>query len=156
MSANTGESLHRVHATYEQTPQAAGLTLTVEQCGEIWAMGIPWPISGDLSRTQPVRHQTLQLRYGKGDQDEEAEDLTPAPPELEAGTAERKAAKSLSVGLGTLLAACAALWDRTLTAERDARAGTEGTKQARGYVTRELLDELRAHLSLSPEAEAAA
>lgn len=110
-------------------------------------MGIPWPISGDLSRTQPVRHQTLQLRYGKGDQEAEAEDSTPAPPELEAGTAERKAAKSLGVGLGALLTACSELWDRTLTAERDTRAGTEGTKQARGYVTRELLEELKAHLA---------
>lgn len=73
MSANTGETRQRVHDTFEQTPQAAGLTLTIEQCDQIWAMGIPWPISGDLSRTQPVRHQTLQLRYGKGDQDEEAE-----------------------------------------------------------------------------------
>ena len=153
MSARTGESLHRVHATYEQTPQAAGLTLTVEQCEEIWAMGIPWPISGDLSRTQPVKHHTLQLRYGKGDQDAEDQEPTPAPPELNAGTAERKAAKSLHVSLGTLLTACAALWDRTLTAERDARAGGEGTKQARGYITRELLAELKAHLH--PEAAAA-
>lgn len=58
---------------YESNPQAAGLTLTVAQCDEIAAMGIPWPISGDLSRTQPVRHKTLVLRYGRGDQDTEEE-----------------------------------------------------------------------------------
>lgn len=60
----------------------------------------------------------------------------------EAGAAERKAAKSLGVGLGTMLGACSHLWGRTLSAERDRIAGGEGTKQARGHVTRELVEEL--------------
>jgi hypothetical protein len=136
-----------LYELYESAPQPAGLTLTIDQCYEMLAMGIPWPICGDKTRTTPVIRQTLTLRPPVHDQDP-IEDLTAAPSELEAGPAELKAAKSLHIGLGTLLRACAALWDRTLTAERDARAGTEGTKQARGYVTRELLAELKAYLSL--------
>ena len=58
---------------YESNPQAAGLTLTLAQCDELEALGIPWPISGDLSRTQPVRHKTLTLRPPKHAQDEAEE-----------------------------------------------------------------------------------
>lgn len=81
MEATAGKRMQQIpqgatlslYELYESTPQSAGLTLTVAQCDEIAAMGIPWPISGDLSRTQPVRHKTLTLRYGKGDHDTEEE-----------------------------------------------------------------------------------
>lgn len=61
------------------------------------------------------------------------------------GLAELKAAKALGLTMAELIGACLAIWGRTLTSERDSRA--EGLRgQAKGHVTRELLDELREHI----------
>lgn len=61
------------------------------------------------------------------------------------GLAELKAAKALGITMAELIGACLALWGRTLTVERDSRA--EGLRgQAKGHVTRQLLDELREHI----------
>lgn len=51
-----------LYELYESTPQSAGRTLTIAQCDELQALGIPWPISGDLSRISPVKRRTLVLR----------------------------------------------------------------------------------------------
>lgn len=77
----TGKRMHEVfqgertslYELYESTPQSAGRTLTLDQCEELQALGIPWPISGDLSRTSPVRHRTLTLKH---DSEEESEQLS--------------------------------------------------------------------------------
>ncbi|MFJ3958899.1 helix-turn-helix domain-containing protein [Arthrobacter sp. NPDC090010] len=63
-----------------------------------------------------------------------------------AGVAEDKAARSLGITSSELLGAAAALWGRSLTAEREARSQNGMTAQARGRITRQLLDELRTHI----------
>lgn len=59
------------------------------------------------------------------------------------GEAEERAAKSLDVGVYELAAASAYLWGKTLSDERDARAGDGASAQKRGRITRQLIDELR-------------
>lgn len=67
------------------------------------------------------------------------------------GDAEQKAARRLGVEPFDVAAASHALWDRTLTEERDQRLGTvtgEGKDQRAiaGHVTRKLQEELGSHL----------
>lgn len=63
------------------------------------------------------------------------------------GLAEERAARTLHITAGELAALSARLWRRTLTEERDNRAGADAGAQKRGRITRELLDELRARLA---------
>lgn len=72
--------------------------------------------------------------------------------------ADTKAAKSLGVPVRHVIAACYALWNRSLTDERNARAAEAGLPDARrarqstlGIVTRRLLVELRAELHAADE-----
>ncbi|MFC9833195.1 hypothetical protein ACFVKB_05115 [Rhodococcus sp. NPDC127530] len=60
--------------------------------------------------------------------------------------AEHKIARSLGVSLAQVAQAAMDLWGRSLTAERDDRAGTGASAQKRGRVSRELKAELRARL----------
>ena len=62
------------------------------------------------------------------------------------GEAEERAAKSLDVELYEVAAASAYLWGKTLSDERDARAGEGASAQKRGRITRQLMDELRTAL----------
>lgn len=63
-----------------------------------------------------------------------------------AGEAEERAAKALGVHLHDVIVASAYLWGRTLSDERDRRAGDEASAQKRGRITRQLYDELKAAL----------
>lgn len=63
-----------------------------------------------------------------------------------AGTADDKAAKALGISRAALLGAAAALWGRSVTEERELRARTLESKQAKGHVTRQLLEELRTYM----------
>lgn len=58
------------------------------------------------------------------------------------GEAERKAARRLGLPPELVAAAARALWGRSLSAERDERAGAGATPQRRGRMTRDLLAEL--------------
>jgi transcriptional regulator with XRE-family HTH domain len=62
----------------------------------------------------------------------------------EAGETEDRIAKALGVETWVVNRASAKLWKQTVSAERDRRAGPDATKQARGRITRELREELRA------------
>lgn len=67
--------------------------------------------------------------------------------ESRAGDAESRAARALGVDRLSLAAASAAIWGRTLSAERDARVEADANPQKRGQVTRALLAEVREHLA---------
>jgi hypothetical protein len=62
----------------------------------------------------------------------------------EAGETEERVAKALGVETWVVIRAAAVLWRCTVAAERDRRAGSDATKQARGRITRQLREELRA------------
>lgn len=64
----------------------------------------------------------------------------------EVGLAESKAAKSLGISQAALLGSAAALWGKSLTREREERAGSSAATQDKGHVTRQLMAELREHL----------
>lgn len=64
----------------------------------------------------------------------------------EVGLAEGKAAKSLGISQAALLGSAAALWGKSLTREREERAGISAATQDKGHVTRQLMAELRKHL----------
>lgn len=82
-------------------------------------------------------------RYGK-DIDINADEPGRLDQEF-SGQAELKAAKTLKVSKTELMGACLALWGHSLTVERDSRAaGMRG--QAKGHITRQLLEELRNHI----------
>lgn len=80
-------------------------------------------------------------RYGGPDDFEILERITEG-----AGAAEAKAAKALGISESALLGAAAALWGRSLTLEREARAASAASTQNKGHVTRQLMSELRSHL----------
>lgn len=58
--------------------------------------------------------------------------------------AEERAAKKLGISIARLRQLALDLWARSLEEESSRRAGTDSTPQARGRVTRVLLDEIRA------------
>jgi len=62
----------------------------------------------------------------------------------EAGETEERVAKALGVDTWLVNRASALLWQKTVSAERDERSGSDATKQARGRITRQLQEELRA------------
>jgi hypothetical protein len=59
------------------------------------------------------------------------------------GEAERRAADALGVDMYALTLGSVYLWGKSLSDERDARAGVEATAQKRGRITRQLMDELK-------------
>ncbi|MCG2800379.1 MAG: hypothetical protein L6367_17825 [Cellulomonas sp.] len=59
--------------------------------------------------------------------------------------ADERAARTLNRSDNELISASLKKWGRTLSAERDARAGRGASPQRLGRVTRTLLDELREH-----------
>ncbi|WP_301148992.1 helix-turn-helix domain-containing protein [Mycobacterium simiae] len=63
-----------------------------------------------------------------------------------AGETEARIAKALGVPASTVAAASAHLWGRTLSAERDRRAGPDANAQDRGRITRQLRAEIQAVL----------
>jgi hypothetical protein len=63
------------------------------------------------------------------------------------GEAEGRAAKSLGVDPYDLSKASAHLWGKSLSDERDERAGQDATAQKRGRITRQLYGELKAALN---------
>ncbi|MFA7509462.1 MAG: hypothetical protein WCZ29_03160 [Mycolicibacterium vanbaalenii] len=62
------------------------------------------------------------------------------------GEAENRAATAVDTDLYNVSVASAYLWGRTLSDERDARAGADSTAQKRGRITRQLYDELKVAL----------
>ena len=62
------------------------------------------------------------------------------------GEAEQKAARSLGGSADEVLSVAVRLWGRSLSSERDKRAGDESA-QARGHLTRALIDQIREELS---------
>lgn len=62
------------------------------------------------------------------------------------GEAEERAARALDIDTYDLAIAAAYLWGRSLSDERDRRAGSSATAQKRGRITRQLYDELKAAL----------
>lgn len=62
------------------------------------------------------------------------------------GEAEDRAAKTLGVDPIAVAVASARLWRRSLSDERDRRAGTGGSPQKRGRITRDLYTELEAEV----------
>lgn len=62
----------------------------------------------------------------------------------ESGETEERVAKTLGVETWIVERASAFLWKSTISAERDRVAGPEATKQARGRITRQLREQLRA------------
>lgn len=85
----------------------------------------------DKIKDLPARLQSVKMR-----------DLASAT--ASAGETEERIAKALGVETWLVVRACAALWKSTAAAERDRRSGPDATKQARGRITRQLRDELRA------------
>jgi len=66
------------------------------------------------------------------------------PTKGDAGSlAEERAAKKLGISIGRLRQLALDLWARSLEEESSRRAGTDSTPQARGRVTRVLVDEIR-------------
>jgi hypothetical protein len=63
--------------------------------------------------------------------------------ESNSGEAEQRAADSLGVDVYALTLGSVYLWGRSLSDERDARAGSEASPQKRGRITRQLMDELK-------------
>lgn len=64
----------------------------------------------------------------------------------QAGETEARIAKALGVPASAVAAASAHLWGRTLSAERDRRAGENANAQDRGRITRQLRAEIQAVL----------
>ena len=62
---------------------------------------------------------------------------------LASDSAERRAAKSLGITHALLVVLSAALWQRTISQERDRRADPEANPQKRGQISRQLMSELR-------------
>lgn len=62
------------------------------------------------------------------------------------GLAEKNAARALGVSYYELLGAAWSLWGHSLTEERARRSVDGMSKQARGHITRELLQDLRVHI----------
>jgi transcriptional regulator with XRE-family HTH domain len=62
----------------------------------------------------------------------------------ETGETEERVAKALGVETWVVNRASALLWKSTVSAERDRRAGSKASNQARGRITRELREELKA------------
>ena len=76
------------------------------------------------------------------------ESATRNPARGDAGSlAEERAAKKLGISLDRLRQLAVGLWARSLEEESSRRAGPDSTPQARGRVTRVLVDELRASLT---------
>ncbi|TFD80367.1 helix-turn-helix domain-containing protein [Cryobacterium fucosi] len=72
------------------------------------------------------------------------EPATRNPTKGDAGSlAEERAAKKLGISIGRLRQLALDLWARSLEEESSRRAGTDSTPQARGRVTRVLVDEIR-------------
>ena len=72
------------------------------------------------------------------------EPATRNPAKGDAGSlAEERAAKKLGISIAQLRQLALALWARSLEEESSRRAGTDSTPQARGRVTRVLVDEIR-------------
>jgi hypothetical protein len=65
----------------------------------------------------------------------------------QAGEAEDRVAKALGVETWVVNQASAYLWESTVSAERDRRGGPNATPQARGRITRQLREELKAALN---------
>lgn len=65
----------------------------------------------------------------------------------EQGETEARLSKSLGVDREVVATAAEELWGRTVSAERDARAGRDASPQMRGRVTRELKSELAQRIS---------
>jgi transcriptional regulator with XRE-family HTH domain len=65
----------------------------------------------------------------------------------QAGETEARIAKTLGVPASTVALASAHLWGRTLSAERDQRAGEDANAQDRGRITRQLKAEIQAALN---------
>lgn len=89
-----------------------------------------------------VRGEAVTISEGQRGHDE----LNRPDPIETAGLAEKRAAKSMGVPLADLVAATHELWGDHLTAERDRRAGVDADVATRGRITRELTDQIRAHL----------
>lgn len=66
--------------------------------------------------------------------------------EQQSGEAERRTAKSLNITGPHLVAVSARLWGRSMSAERDHRAGPDASVKTRGHYTRNLKAELRAEV----------
>lgn len=64
----------------------------------------------------------------------------------QSGETEARIAKALGMPASTIAAASAHLWGRTLSAERDRRAGENANAQDRGRITRQLRAEIQAVL----------
>lgn len=63
--------------------------------------------------------------------------------ERRSGEAEQRAADALVVKMYALTLASVYLWGKSLSDERDARAGACASAQKRGRITRQLMDELK-------------
>lgn len=63
--------------------------------------------------------------------------------ERRSGEAEQRAADALVVKMYALTLASVYLWGKSLSDERDARAGADASAQKRGRITRQLMDELK-------------
>ena len=70
------------------------------------------------------------------------------------GLAERRAGQSLDVRPLVVALASQVLWGKSLSEERDERAGISANAQRRGRITRELLTELREHIDKSRKLQA--
>lgn len=108
-----------------------------------------WKLPGVLSGAEVMETIVDRARWRrKGHTAEQVEILMREA----AGEAEQVAARKLGVTPYAVAVGARRLWGRSLTAVRDARAadagelGAESLRAVRGHVTRELLDELRAHL----------
>jgi transcriptional regulator with XRE-family HTH domain len=110
-----------------------------------------WKLPGVMSGAEVMEATVERARWRRrGHTAEQVETLVREA----AGEAEQKAAKRLGVTPYEVAVTARRLWGRSLTAVRDARAaaaagdepGAESLRAVRGHVTRELLEELRAHL----------
>ncbi|NKZ77516.1 hypothetical protein GTA28_11625 [Rhodococcus hoagii] len=66
---------------------------------------------------------------------------------MTSGSAEHRVQRALRLSPELLAAASAALWGRSFSAERDARAGKDANAQKRGQITRRLQSELEGELN---------
>jgi transcriptional regulator with XRE-family HTH domain len=94
-----------------------------------------------------ARHRRAWPRLSSS---EVAEALAAIPEE-----AERKLARSLQVPVEDVILAARALWGRSVTAERDARADS-ASHVKRGHVTRRLGDEIRAEIQTATAGQSTA
>lgn len=60
------------------------------------------------------------------------------------GEVDERAARALGMSVAELSRVAKRLWGKTFSAERDARAGSDANAQKRGWVTRAMLEEVRA------------